>query len=364
MPFEHGTFAVTMFSLPDNLPENYIELFNKYKAGELDSIKDEAQIGWVGGRHLLETEIDENTAVCGGMIYLNLRKAERKIPASLLKAICKREELAYQHEFQTSRIPSNVRKEIREKAIEAYLPQAPPSLTGIPVVIDPRSRTLYLGTVSTAQIDFFIEYFYKTTGLEPLPVNPESYLAKDFQVTPEELPNVIFSEQGDGEITTGRDFLTWLWYFSEQEGGGVIKVEPYGEFAFYIQGPLTFAAAAETKGAVENTLKNGNPLRAAEAKTALTVGKKLKKAKFAIERGNEVWTGNIDADLFSFSGFSLPEGEELDFDSVFAERITNLEIFRTALAAYFKLFVETLLSGKWGDEERKILQWVNDRETR
>ncbi|MFA6715077.1 MAG: recombination-associated protein RdgC [Victivallales bacterium] len=364
MPFEHGTFAVTMFSLPEDLPENYIELFNRYKAGPLDSIKDEALVGWVGGRHLLETEIDEGTAICGGMIYLNLRKAERKVPSSLLKAVCKREELAYQHEHQTSRIPSNVRKEIKEKAVETYLHQVPPSLTGIPMVIDPTSKMLYLGAVSTAQIDLFIEYFQKTTGIEPLPVNPEWYLAKDFQVTPDELPNVMFSEYNDGEVTTGRDFLTWLWYFSEQEGGGALEVKPYGEFAFYIQGPLTFAAAAETRGAVENTVKDGDPLRAAEAKTALTVGKKLKKAKFVLERGSDAWNGTIDADLFAFSGFSLPESEEMDADSIFAERITNLEIFRTVLAAYFKVFAETLMSDKWGKEENKIRRWVDERETR
>jgi recombination associated protein RdgC len=298
------------------------------------------------------------------MVYLNLRKAERKIPSSLLKAVCKREELAYQHEHQTSRIPSNVRKEIKEKAVETYLHQVPPSLTGIPMVIDPASKMLYLGAVSTAQIDLFIEYFHKTTGIEPLQVNPEWYLAKDFQVTPDELPNVMFSEYNDGEVTTGRDFLTWLWYFSEQEGGGTLEVKPYGEFAFYIQGPLTFAAAAETRGAVENTVKNGNPLRAAEAKTALTVGKKLKKAKFVLERGNDAWTGTIDADLFAFSGLSLPEGEEMDADSVFAERITNLEIFRAVLAAYFKVFAETLLSDRWGEEENKIRRWVDERETR
>lgn len=364
MPFERGTFAVTMFTLPENLPENYLDLFNNRKAGGLDAVKDEAQIGWVGGRHLLENEIDESTAVCGGMVYLNLRKVERKIPATLLKAVCKRDEFAYMHENQVARVPSNTRKEIKEKAVEAYLHQTPPSLTGIPMVIDPTSKVLYLGTVSTAQIDLFIENFVKTTGIEPLQINPESFLEKDFQVAPDELPNVMFSEQGDGEVTTGRDFLTWLWYFSEQEGGGVLKVEPYGEFAFYIQGPLTFAAASETRGAAENTLKNGDPLRAAEAKTALTVGKKLKKAKFAIERGDELWTGNIDADLFNFSGFSIPDVEELDFDSVFAERITNLEIFRTVLTECFKLFVNTLLGGKWAEEERKILEWVNNRETR
>ena len=232
------------------------------------------------------------------------------------------------------------------------------------MVIDPKAKILYLGTASAAQVDLFIEHFHKTIGIEPLPIDPDYCLAEDFQVAAADLPNVMFSESGDGKVTTGRDFLTWLWYFSEQDGGGVLPVEPYGEFAFYIQGPLTFAVAAEAKGAAENTVKDGDPLRAAEAKTVLTVGKKPKKAKLVLERGNEVWTGTFDADRFSFTGFSLPDGEEMDPESLFVERIANLNIFRVVLAAYFKVFVETLLSDKWGEEETKIRRWVDERETR
>ena len=62
MPFERGTLAVTMFSLPESMPENYLELFSQYKAGNLDAVKDEPQVGWVGGRHLLETTIAERIA--------------------------------------------------------------------------------------------------------------------------------------------------------------------------------------------------------------------------------------------------------------------------------------------------------------
>jgi hypothetical protein len=290
-----------------------------------------------------------------------LRKAERKIPASLLKAICKREELAYQHEFQTSRIPSNVRKEIREKAIEAYLPQAPPSLTGIPVVIDPRSRTLYLGTVSTAQIDFFIEYFYKTTGLEPLPVNPESYLAKDFQVTPEELPNVIFSEQGDGEITTGRDFLTWLWYFSEACGG--LATLDIGEFAVMIEGPLSFVF--EGAGAHETVLRKGMPIVSAEAKTALTCGKKLKSAKVTFARGEDVWETFLDADEFVLRSTKLPKGENLDMASKFQDRVLALETLRQILVGFYQRFLDERLNPEeWQAVRSDIHKWVTGRKSK
>ena len=128
---------------------------------------------------------------------------------------------------------------------------------------------------------------------------------------------------------------------------------------------MTFALAGEADGAAENTLKNGNsPLRAAEAKAALSVGKKLKKAKFYLEHEEKVWQGMFDADTFSFSGMKLPEGEEMEPDDRLEERMEYMNTFRLALAAFFKKFVETLLSSDWEFEERKIREWVVERDER
>jgi hypothetical protein len=364
MPFDHGTFAVTVFQLREDLPEDYLDLFTGMCAGSLDSVKDEPQIGWVSGRHLLETTIDEVTALCGGHLYVNLRKAERKIPASLLNAICRREELVYMQANETSVVPSRQKKQIKEEAVEKNLMKMPPQISGTPMVLDMASKVLYLGTASTAQIDNFIAFFYKTTNIEPVQLTPEWYLENRFQMTEVSLPVVMFSEKGDGETTPGRDFLTWLWYYSECEDG-VIKADQFGEFAFAIEGPLTFAFAAEARGAAETTLKKGDsPLRAAEAKAALNVGKKLKKAKFMLVRGEDVWSGNFDADHFNFSGLSLPEGEEMDRDSRFAERITNLHIFQTVMGEYFAKFVQTLTAPGWDETEQKIQRWVLERDSR
>ncbi len=364
MPFEHGTFAVTVFNLREELPEDYLDLFTGMAAGSIDSVKEDPQIGWVSGRHLLETTIDEVTALCGGHLYLNLRKAERKIPSTLLNAICRREELVYMQANDTTTVPSKQKKQIKEEATEKNLMKMVPTISGTPMVVDMASKVLYLGTASTAQIDNFIAQFYKTTNIEPVQVTPEWYLENRFQTTEVSIPVVMFSEKGDGETTPGRDFLTWLWYYSECEEG-VINVEQFGEFAFAIEGPLTFAFAAEARGAAETTLKKGDsPLRAAEAKAALNVGKKLKKAKFMLVRGEDVWGGSFDADHFNFSGLSLPEGEEMDRDSRFAERVTNLHIFHTVIGEYFAKFVKTVTASDWDETEKKIQRWVQERDSR
>lgn len=95
MPFDRGSFTFAMFDIPAELPENLLDLFAAKKAGPLDAVTDEPQLGWVTGHHLLDTTINEESAQMGGSYYLTLRQAVRKMPASLLNAVCKREEQAY-----------------------------------------------------------------------------------------------------------------------------------------------------------------------------------------------------------------------------------------------------------------------------
>lgn len=362
MPFEHGSLTVTIFSLPGQLPENLLELFEAKKAGLLDHVQEEPQIGWVSGRHLLETTIDESTGIRGGHIYLNLRKAERKMPGTLLNAICKREELVYMQANQSAMVPTRVKREIKKETLEKHLMKMPPGIAGVSMVIDRTANLLYVGTASTAQLDNFIALFFKTTNIEPLQLNPGLILADMYEITESSLPGVMFSKHADGEMTTGRDFLTWLWYYSENEGGKVTH-EQFGEFDVMVEAPLSFAFAAEARGAAETTLKKGgSPLRSAEAKAALIVGKKLKKAKLLIT-GREVWSGTFDADRFAFCSLNLPEGEEMDAESRFAERIQNLYIFQEIIKLYFKKFTDTVRDIRWAEEEKKIQQWAQERDS-
>ncbi len=104
------------------------------------------------------------------------------------------------------------------------------------------------------------------------------------------------------------------------------------------------------------------PQRSAEAKAALSVGKKLKKAKITLIRGEHIWSGTFDADNFTFSGLALPDGEEMDIHSSFAERVNFLHNFNLAIEEYVKTFIQTLKSETWEEELQKIHQWSSERE--
>ena len=241
----------------------------------------------------------------------------------------------------------------------------PPVISGTPLVVDRALNVMYVGTASLTQVDLIISAFVSQLGVEPIPVTINELMLKLFKQETGALPDLTFSPNANAagmDSTPGRDFLTWLWYFSELNAGE-LDVENCGRFQLGIEGPLTFGYSAEAKGAEESVVKKGCPQLAAEAKAALAVGKKLKKAKVLLARDQDVWTFTFDADKFNFTGLSLPEGEEMDRESYFAERVEYLHIFHKAIEAYFKKFVEDITGESRAEVEKDIKKWAEDRES-
>ncbi len=363
MPFENGSLALTICTLSTPLPEDFLEKLAKSAAGKLDDVQEEPELGWVSGRHLLENEINDTTAISAGHLYLNLRKTERKIPSSLLRAICRRDELAYMKANDTLNVPRLERKRIKEDAVKRNLMKMPPSISGTSFVVDRALNVMYIGTGSLNQVDLIVAAFVKDLGVEPIPVTINELMIKLFKEEANALPNLAFTDQAsaDMDVTPGRDFLTWLWYYSELNGGE-ISLE-CGDFQLGIEGPLTFAYSAEAKGAEESVLKKGCPQLSAEAKSALAVGKKLKKAKLTMAREQDVWSFTFDADKFTFSGLNLPDGVEMEESERFAERVEYLHVFHQAVEAYFKKFVDSITGATAGEVAKDIRRWAQDRES-
>ena len=371
MSFESGSTSLMICPLSGELPEDFLERLAKYSAGKLDDVKEDPVIGWVSGRHLLETEISENTSICGGHLYVNLRKAERKIPAQLLNAICRREELAYMMANDTLTVPRSEKRRIKEDAVERNLMKMPPNISATAMVVDRTAQVMYLACSSASQFDVFAAEFVRALEVEPVPLSPNELMLKLFQKSETDLPALSFTSKSgaEDEAMPGRDFLTWLWFYSEQNLG-VLKLADLGEFTIALEGPLTFAFSngkskdPDLSGAGESVVKKGNPLTSAEAKAALAVGKKLKKAKIMIARGDaEKWTFGFDADTFALSGLNLPEGEEMERHSRFQERVTNLGILHQVLCGYFELFAKSLQGDRLKKTQEAIRLWTKERES-
>jgi len=247
----------------------------------------------------------------------------------------------------------------------------------VPFVVDTAANVLYFGAASLAKFDVFVQEFTRALGLdvEPVPISVDELMVTLLKKNETDLSPLTLTNLASGmdEPQPGRDFLTWLWYESEVNGGHC-SVGDLGDFVLVIEGPLTLAySPGKTKdpdlaGSGESVIKRGNPLASGEAKAALSSGKKLRKARvsFAREGGDaevDKWSFTFDADAFTFGSVKLPTGEEMERESAFEERVSNLNILHTVFNAYFKKFAAAVMNGKNIATEKAMRQWVADRES-
>ena len=361
MGFESGVVSLTMYYLPNGLPQDYVDRFAARALPPVDTLGSEAIHGWVTGRHLLDSNINEETAHVANRPRLTLAKAERKIPDALLRAHTRMEELSALTADGREFLDRKTRSEIRGQVTERLLPTMPPTLTGIPIAYIPSSRVLYAGATSDKQIDALTLALREALGVDPVPVTPETAALKRSNITVRNLPATSFSPECDDELaggTPGCDFLTWLWFFFEERGGMLGGGET--SYAVMIEGPLVFYM--EGSGAHLTVLRDGAPLVASEAKAALLGGKKLRRARVTLARGEESWTATVDADTFVFRGVKLPKGEALDAVSRFEERMMSLERMREGFLTFYDRFVaERTNPATWSETRAAIHAWVSGR---
>jgi hypothetical protein len=364
MGFEKGSLSFRMFFAQRDFVAADVDKFAAAAFPPLNSLAEEEIHGWVASRHMLDRNITEETAYLGGYLRLTLTQAKKAVPTSLLQAECAVEEMAAMEAEEKQYLNQQARSEIKKGVKERLLPDMPPQLKGIDFVFDERSHMIYATATSEKQLDAFVLSLMQTTGVMAQVADPENIAAKTESVDVHNwAPSSFSDELEDGMVdgTAGREFLMWLWYCSEKRGG-LTNIPDVGEIAYMVEGPLTFVM--EGKGAHEITLKKGEPMLSAEARTALLSGKKLKKAKVQFVRGEEAWAFTFDADEFVFRSLKLPQTETFDRVGKFQERMVLIETFRETFFHLFREFVkERNSSGDWKETKAAMRKWVADRPT-
>ena len=362
MSFEKGSLSFRMFFAQRDFVEEDVEKFAAAALPPLSTLAEEEIHGWVAGRHLLDRNITEETAYLGGYLRLTLTQAKKAVPSSLLAAECAVEEMAVMEAEDKQFLNQTARRDIKKSVKERLLPDMPPQLKGMDFVFDERSHLIYSSATSEKQLDAFVLSLMQTTGVVAQVADPETLAAKTEDINVANWAPTSFSDElDDGMVdgTAGREFLMWLWFCSEMRGG-LMNIPEVGEIAYMVEGPLTFVM--EGSGAHEITLKKGNPMLSAEARTALLSGKKLKKAKLQFVRGDEAWAFTFDADEFVFRSLKLPQTETFDRVGKFQERMVLLETFRAMFFHLFREFIKERNDSKtWKETTATMRKWVADR---
>lgn len=361
MSFESGSVSFSMFYVPVPLPETIHQRFAKGVLGPIDKLREEELHGWVGPRHLLDREISEATAWPSGFLRLTLCQAQRVIPASLLRAECRIEEMAWMQAEHRDYVNRQQKSEIRQRVVERLLPQMPPQLKGIDFCYDPRAKFLYVTALSEKQFDAFLINFGLTTGVKLIQVDPVAAAWHEAHCRADQWPALGFAAEQWADCAPGREFLMWLWFMSEAQGGEV-ALAAGGKFAVLVEGPLLFDQAEQG----ETAIRKGEPMLSAETRAALLSGKKLRRAKLTLARGGEeCWTGLFDADTFTFRGLKLPQTEAIDAVGRFQERMEMLDTFRQAFLGLYGTFAKLRDDrGRCKALESEMKKWMSVRPSR
>jgi hypothetical protein len=162
----------------------------------------------------------------------------------------------------------------------------------------------------------------------------------------------------------GREFLTWLWFKSDQTGGRIeVPGKKVVEVLFLDRMTLDLSDV-ETPQTV--TLK-GEHSELREGLAALKEGKKIEEARISLRAGENDFTMMLKGTWFSFGSFktppTLPSGEaedEADVEGSFLEKAYLIEEGMEIVDDLFGYFLELRISEEWDTQELPaIRRWVS-----
>lgn len=163
----------------------------------------------------------------------------------------------------------------------------------------------------------------------------------------------------------GQEFLTWLWFKSE-ERGGTIFLEDSGEDITVVFEKHILLESGEGDER-EKVICQGLHAGLAEARTGLALGKKIEQARILIGRETFEWNVTIRATLLEFRSVRLPKtmaaGEEEEGPDAAAgmilERISLVETLTRTVDELFRMFLKLRTSAaEWPRENARIADWV------
>jgi hypothetical protein len=162
----------------------------------------------------------------------------------------------------------------------------------------------------------------------------------------------------------GREFLTYLWFKSDQHGGRIELPGSSVVEVFFLDRMTLDLSDADSPQTV--ALKGGqSELR--EGMAALKEGKKIEEARISLRAQDNEFIMILKGSWFSFSSFKTPpmlpaseRGEEDDTESRFLEKVYLVEEGTRIIDSLFELFLMTRLSDDWEKSELpRIRKWIN-----
>ena len=156
----------------------------------------------------------------------------------------------------------------------------------------------------------------------------------------------------------GREFLTWLWFASEGNGG-IVEVPELGPIRVEFGQRLTLESAGNVREG--STVQADAPSQTEEARTALRVGKKVARARLFLDLGERHFEVGLDAETLTFAGVKLPTLMAGDDAMKTEERLRLLDEIENIVDTLYVTFVNLRRDeAAWAPVREAIRAWVQE----
>lgn len=162
----------------------------------------------------------------------------------------------------------------------------------------------------------------------------------------------------------GQEFLTWLWWKSEERGGSV-EIPGQGDVIVVFEKHMLLEFGEGESN--EKIICSGLQTELQEARTGLQMGKKLEQARIQIVNGDYEYNFTLAAALMEFRNVKLPKtagtekedkGNPEETEGMILERIYLFEELVRIVNDLFRMFLDKRVNPGWGEEVARIRDWV------
>jgi len=369
-----GTLSFSLYRLEGSLPEQADDFINKqlqafaFRSFSLTS--EEKAMGWTSLENVLDTDFDGAKYIWGDYLMLALRIDRKTVPPSLLKIRLLEAEQDFLSESGQKKIYREQREDLRERVHLELFSKTQPVPAFYEFCWSVSRKSLLLCTLSEKVIDDFQDFFKQTFSLPVYPYTPWDPLWLDEELAAR-LSLAEKAAQTDSPGTAGllavdraslgREFLTWLWFKSE-ERNGTVSIPGTGDVELLMIRRLVLESGDGEYA--ETVVCQGMHADLKEGKEALRQGKKIKEARIKLGKDEDNWEFTLKADRFSFQSLKLPVmtdklDDSEDRDGAIIERVYLIETATKTMIQLFRLFLDLRLSPRWlSSEAPRIKNWL------
>jgi recombination associated protein RdgC len=352
-----GNFSFMQFSVEGQMPQAFTAFIsNRIKGNsyrEAHNATEEKRMGWVSLTDILDTDFKEASYALGDYLIFSLRIDRKQISPKLMKIRLMEEQRKFLTEHGQTRIGKAMNEGIKDRVRLELMSKIDPVPSFYDVLWAVGQNKVYFSSLSDKVADDFVELFKKTFSLNLVRILPQQH--------PAALKNKTQGNVATEDMSSiGREFLTWLWFKSEERNGR-IALSKNEEVELHLLKRIVLEAGEGEYA--QGVVCSGLHTELIEGKEAIRQGKKVKEACMKLHFDQNEWEFNFKADTFYFQSMKMPVTDWTqtpeDPSASLLERIYLIENAVKTIDKIYESFLAVRFSVKWTENEKtKLSQWL------